>query len=363
MTAPTVPLGTATGLLRSARASSHHSPARALGVALACVVAVIATLLSRVLPVVGAPVLAIVIGALVSATRRPTPTAQPGLRFASKTVLQGSIVVLGSGLSVRQVWVLGTSSLPVLVSTLVVALVAAATIGRKMGVGRDLGTLIGVGTAICGASAIGAVEGVIGAADADVSYAIATIFCFNVTAVATFPAVGHLLGMSPHSFGLWAGTAVNDMSSVAASATIFGHNAVATAVVVKLTRTLMIIPVVLGITFWRRRRRRQPGGDLMVLAAEGQTVKDLARVFPTFIGWVMVAVVLNTLGLVPAAWHPDLAQLAQVMITVALAAIGLSSRLVDIGRAGRRPLILGAVLWALVSVTSLGLQAATGSLH
>ena len=135
---------------------------------------------------------------------------------------------------------------------------------RRLHLGRDLNTLIGVGTAICGASAIAATDAVIGADEADVSYAIATIFTFNVVAVLSFPSLGHLIGLSQHAFGLWAGTAINDTSSVVAASTIYGHAAVSYAVVVKLTRTLAIVPISLGLAAWRNRSARQananPGG-------------------------------------------------------------------------------------------------------
>lgn len=195
----------------------------------------VATVLGHFAPVVGAPVFAIVGGIIISLLRQPTPRERPDLTFSSKVVLQGSIVVLGTGLSFHQVLVTGSSSLPVLLGSLTVALVGAALLGRLLSIDRDLRTLIGVGTGICGASAIAATNAVISATEADVSYAIATIFTFSVVAVLTFPTIGHLLSLSPHAFGLWSGTAVNDMSSVVAASSIFGHGATSYAVVVKLT--------------------------------------------------------------------------------------------------------------------------------
>jgi uncharacterized integral membrane protein (TIGR00698 family) len=319
----------------------------------------VATVLGHLAPVVGAPVFAIVGGIFASTFWRPQSAIRPGLGFVSKYVLQGSIVVLGTGLSFHQVLATGSSSLPVLAGTLAVALGGAAIIGRQMGIERDLRTLIGVGTGICGASAIAATDAVIGASEADVSYAIATIFTFNVAAVLTFPTIGHLLDLSPHAFGVWAGTAVNDMSSVVAASSIFGHGATSTAVVVKLTRTLMIIPISVGLAFWRARRSRQqvPTGP------RPSAFKDMRHILPVFIGWFLFAVTMNTVGFIPHSWHTGLSGVAQVMITAALAAIGLSTRVRDIRRAGVRPLALGAILWGAVGLTSLGLQLATGTLH
>ena len=266
-------------------------------------------------------------------------------------------MVLGTGLSLHQVFSTGVSSLPVLLGSLAVALVGAAFLGRALSIDRDLRTLIGVGTGICGASAIAATDAVIAASEADVSYAISTIFTFNVIAVVTFPTLGHLIGLSPHSFGLWAGTAINDMSSVVAASSIFGHGATSYAVVVKLTRTLMIIPICLGLGVWRSRQFRSR--DI----AMGNPPRHIVRsVVPMFIAWFLLAVVLNSAGLVPSSWHGSLSGLAEVMITVALGAIGLSTNVKDIKQTGFKPLALGAILWILVAGTSLGLQAVTGSL-
>jgi uncharacterized integral membrane protein (TIGR00698 family) len=329
------------------------------GVGVVIALATVATAFGHLAPVVGAPVFAIVGGILASVLWRPSLAIRPGLGFVSKYVLQGSIVVLGTGLSFHQILTTGSSSLPVLFGTLTVALGGAAIIGSRLKIERDLRTLVGVGTGICGASAIAATDAVIGASEADVSYAIATIFTFNVAAVLTFPAIGHLLDLSPHAFGLWAGTAVNDMSSVVAASSIFGHGSASTAVVVKLTRTLMIIPISVGLALWRARRfpRQDPSGP------RSSALSHVRHILPVFIGWFLVAVTLNTVGLIPRSWHTGLSDVAQVMITAALAAIGLSTQVRDIRRAGLRPLALGAILWVVVGLTSLGLQLATGSLH
>ncbi len=322
------------------------------GLLASAALAVVATLLGRLVPIVGAPVFAIVGGILV-VLRRPLPASwRPGVHVAAKTILQGSIVVLGTALSFRQVLATGAASLPVMVGSLSVALAGAALLGRALGIDRDLRTLIGVGTGICGASAIAATDAVIDAPEADVTYAVATIFLFNVAAVLSFPTLGRLMHMSSTSFGLWAGTAVNDMSSVVAAASIFGHGATSSAVVVKLTRTLMIIPITLAIALWRARHDVTPGRSLL---------GHVRRTFPTFIAWFLLATTLNTLGLVPRVSHVALADLAQFMITMALGAIGLSTRVRDIVRAGMRPLALGAVLWILVGSVSLGLQTLTGA--
>ncbi|HET9691469.1 MAG TPA: putative sulfate exporter family transporter [Acidimicrobiales bacterium] len=338
------------------RAPSTLSGARrrvtevAPGLALAAAIAAVATAIGHALPVVGAPVVAVVAGAAVAVLRSPSERLTPGIAVASKKVLQASVVVLGSGLSLRQVLTVGAGSVPVLLGTLAVALVATVAAGRALGVRGATRTLIGVGTAICGASAIAAADAVIGADEADVSYAVATIFTFNVVAVLAYPPIGHALGLSQHAFGLWAGTAVNDVSSVVAAATVYGPSATSYAVIVKLTRTLAIVPICLALAARRDRRRDGAGGRL-----------PLRRVVPTFVVVFVAAVCADSLHLVPGSWHRGLADAAAWMITAALAAIGLSTDLGRIRRAGLRPMALGAVAWAAVGLAGLALQALTGS--
>ncbi|HUY06533.1 MAG TPA: putative sulfate exporter family transporter [Acidimicrobiales bacterium] len=322
------------------------------GLGLALAVAVVATLLGHLAPTVGAPVFAVVLGIVIASTHPLAEHIRPGLKFAGRTVLQSSIVILGFGLSFREVLSTGASSLPVLLGSLAVALIGAPLIGRALGINRDLRTLIGVGTGICGASAIAATDAVIGAAAVDVSYAIATIFAFNVVAVLTFPSLGHLLHLSPHGFGLWAGTAINDLSSVVAASSIFGHGATSTAVVVKLTRTLMIIPISITLGLLRMRSARK----LHQNNSRSFTLRLVHGALPLFICWFLVTVTANTIGIVPFQWHSDLNKTAQILITIALGAIGLSTRARDIYQSGMRPLVLGAMLWILVGVSSIGLE-------
>lgn len=322
------------------------------GVGLAAAVTVVATVLGGFAPVVGAPVFAIVIGIAISVVRSPGARVAPGIRFTSKRVLQGSIIVLGFGLSLGEVARVGSESLPVLAGTLAAVLGVAWLAGRRLGIRRDTTVLVGVGTAICGASAIAATSAAIDADDADVSYAVATIFLFNVVAVLTYPALGHALGLSQQSFGLLAGTAINDTSSVVAAANIYGAAALSYAVVVKLTRTLAIIPITLALAWWWNHDTH---------GVEGQR-PPLRRVFPGFIVGFIAAVLVNSAGVVPDAWHDPLAHVATWMITAALAAIGLSTNVAGIRRAGFRPILLGGVLWVTVGLASIALQAATDTL-
>lgn len=328
--------------------------ARVPGLAAALAVAGAGTAVGRLFPVIGGPVSGIVLGVLVAVLTKPGARLRSGIDFASKPVLKLSVVILGSQLSLAQIVRVGAGSLPVMVGTLAVCLAAAYGIGRWLGVVGDLRTLIGVGTGVCGASAIAAATPVIGAAGAEVAYAVSTVFLFNIAAVLAFPVLGHLLGLSQHAFGLFAGTAVNDMSSVVAATATYGPDAASYGVVVKLTRTLMIIPICLGLSALATRRARLSAG-----ATAGRV--RVAKLVPGFLIAFLAVAGANTAGLIPAEAHHGLSELAVFLITVALSAIGLSTDIGGLRRAGPRPLILGACLWVVVSAGSLGLQWLTGS--
>ena len=373
--------------------------ARLPGLALAVAVAAVATAAGRLVPVVGGPVSGIALGALVAVAVRPGERTRPGVDFAGRRVLQAAVVLLGARLSLGQVLRAGAGSLPVMLVTLAVCLTAAYGIGRRLGVVGDLRTLIGVGTGVCGASAIAAVTPVVGAAGADVAYAVSTIFVFNVAAVPAFPALGHLLGMDQHAFGLFAGTAVNDMSSVVAVASAYGGDAADQAVVVKLARTLMIIPICLGLAALARRRakvadaRANSGGDAGVRTGTGGDVAAgtgaggdvgactgtrgdvdagrsgnrlapvrVGRLVPWFLVGFLALAAVNTAGLLPAGAHGPLGAAAGFLITLALSAIGLSTDLARLRRTGPAPLLLGGCLWLVVTATSLAVQFLTGHL-
>lgn len=318
----------------------------------ACVlIAVVATVIGRLVPVIGFALPAIVIGVVIAVTRRPGARWLPGVSFSSKRLLQVGVVLLGTQLSLQAIVRVGLVSLPVMASTLLIALIGTVVVGRALGIERRLRTLIGVGTAICGASAIAAVAPVVAATSAEVAYAVSTIFVFNLTAAVLFPILGHLLHMGPTTFALFAGTAVNDTSSVVAAASAFSAAALGYAVVVKLVRTLVIIPV--SVTLAAMEARRNADGERM-------TVRRAIGLVPWFLVGFLVFVILRSIGAVPAASTDAFAQVSSFLIATALAGVGLSTNLSAIRSTGYRPLLLGAILWALVTVTALG---AIGVMH
>lgn len=318
-----------------------------IGFLLCAAIAVIASLLGRVAPIVGAPVFAILIGAAFASVWKMPAVLQPGIKFSSKALLQWSIVLLGAHLSLSEIIGGGAASLPVMLGTMVVVLALSYVLGRLLGLDRNLRRLLGVGTAICGGSAIAAISSVVEAEASDISYALGAVFLFNVVAVIVFPPLGHAMQMSQSAFGLWAGTAINDTSSVVAAAFAYGHDAGTQAVIVKLTRTTLIVPLVLFYV-WRRYK---------TLKEEGRKVEWL-KILPLFVLWFLVAAALNSFGLIPVEFQGPLQQIALFAIVVALAGVGLGTDVEKIRTAGMRPLLLGALLWVAISVASLGLARA-----
>lgn len=332
--------------------------ARLPGLALAAAIAAVSTVIGRFVPILGSAVPGIVIGVVLGALLKPGELLKPGIAYSSKFVLQLSVVFLGTQLSITEVGRVGLGSLPVMLGTLVICLAAAWLLGRALGVIGNLRTLIGVGTGICGASAIAATAPVVGAVGAEVAYAVSTIFLFNIAAVVVFPFLGHLFGMSQQAFGLFAGTAVNDTSSVVAAASTYGSQATSTAVVVKLVRTLMIIPITLGLAGVVARRPTASEGA----APARPTLTRVLRLIPWFLIGFVIACLVNTVGLIPDAAHGPIREVSIFLIATALSAIGLSTDIAGLRRAGWRPLLLGGLLWVIVTLSSLGLQWLTGSI-
>lgn len=330
---------------------------RTPGLLLAIAVGVVALLLGRWEPLIGGPVFGIVLGIVIRNLFSPDARFTHGIQFGGKQVLQWSIIALGFGLSLTQVAKTGVQSLAVTAVTMGTAFLAAWLLGRWLGVHDKLKILIGVGTAICGGSAIAAITPIIRPDEHDTAFAISTIFLFNLVAVLLFPLLGHLMHMSNLGFGLWAGTAINDTSSVVAAGYSYSHAAGDYATIVKLTRATLIIPVslILALVVAAREKRRHK--------AEGTVGHfSLAAIFPWFILWFLVASAIRTAGLVPEAIQPAIHVLAEFLIIVALSAIGLSANLRKMASTGVRPILLGLGVWIAVAVSSLLVQLAIGQL-
>lgn len=318
---------------------------KAPGTALAALIAYPAWLLGQKLPLVGSPVLGIVFGMLLAFAVRPK-AVESGIAFTSKNLLQYSIVLLGFNMNLYQVLRVGSQTLVLIVFTLTATFLAAYYVGKWLKVDRNASILIGVGTAICGGSAIAATSPVIRASDEDMARSISTIFLFNVAAAFLFPALGHGLGMTDYEFGLWAGTAINDTSAVVAAGYTYSNTAGDLAVIVKLTRTLMIIPVTLFLAFSTSRRQTGAAG----------TRYSFSAIFPWFIIGFVAASMLNTFVTLDAGMKSILTTCGKYMIVMAMAAVGLNTNLIKLVKSGWRPLMLGGICWVVLLATSLSVQ-------
>lgn len=316
------------------------------GLLLAAGLAVPAHLIGKIYPVVGGPVLAILLGMLAALIKRPE-AFNPGISYASKKILQYAIILVGFEMNLFRVAATGGETLLLMAFTLAAAFLAAYLLGRLLRVQKNANVLIGVGTAICGGSAIAATAPVIGARDEEVAQAVSTIFLFNIAAALLFPPLGRLMGLSDPGFGLWAGTAINDTSSVVAAGYAFSRPAGDLAVIVKLTRALMIVPVTLALALYASRQRT--GASY-----------SFGKIFPWFVLGFLAASALSTFLPIPPAALKGFVAIGKFLIVVAMAAIGLNTNITGLFKSGWRPMALGLGCWAVLAAVSLLAQRALG---
>lgn len=271
---------------------------------------------------------ALLLGMVLRQVRPPAERLTPGLRFSQKTMLQTAIVLTGAGLTAGEILSAGTVAMPVILVTVIAGLILIPMAGRLLRIQGKVTHLVATGTAICGATAIGAVTPVLGASAAEMAYAISTIFLFNILAVGVYPLLGHLAGFSDWMFGLWSGSAVHDTSSVLAAAYAFSDDAGQYATVVKLARTTLLIPMIIGY-------------GLMVGGGKRVEWQTIVRQFPSFIVWFAVAAVVNSLGWVPGLLAAPVKWLSKFLMVAALAAVGLNTDFGSLRQIGPRPMLLG----------------------
>ena len=334
---------------------------------LVCVVlAVPAWFLGKLVPVIGSAVFAIVFGMIIAFFRRPK-ILDKGIRFTSKKILQASIVFLGFGMNFITVVQVGGNSILIILSTITTSLVVAFVMSKILKIPTKTATLVGVGSSICGGSAIAATAPVIRAEDKDVATSISVIFLFNVIAAFIFPSIGRAIGLSDTGFGMWAGTAINDTSSVVAAGQSWesmtgSDTALKYATIVKLTRTLAIIPITLALSVIQLIKAKK--------ATDTGSVENsgfnFVKVFPWFVIFFLLAAVINT-WLFPVLGFSSsvssfLSDVGKFMITLAMAAIGLNTNLIRLVRSGWKPILLGLTCWIAIAFVSLGVQYALGLL-
>ncbi len=331
------------------------------GIILCLIIAVPSWFLGKQFPIIGGAVIAIIAGMVVTLFIKDKTSFETGIKFTSKKILQWAVVLLGFGMNLNVIFKTGAQSLPIIICTITISLVIAFVLHKAMRIPSKISTLVGVGSSICGGSAVAAAAPVIDADDEEVAQAISVIFFFNVLAAIVFPYFGKLVGFDTRSgeaFGIFAGTAVNDTSSVTAAASTWdnmwnlGSATLDKAVTVKLTRTLAIIPITLVLAFIRTRKKGKDASKV-----------SMKKIFPFFILYFVAASVITTvainLGVSPSFFNP-IKELSKFFIVLAMAAIGLNTNIIKLIKTGGKPIIMGACCWVGITAVSLIMQHVMG---
>ena len=332
------------------------------GIILSVGVALVACWIENLLPIhlVGSAVIAMFIGIILNHFLRNTKVFASGLKFTSKKILKFAIVLLGLSLNITTILNVGKMSLTVMIFTLLTCFGCGYFIGKALGLNWKLSNLISAGTGICGGSAIAAIAPTIDADDNDVAYAMSATFLFDMAMIVLFPIMGQAMGMTDQAFGIWAGTAVNDTSSVVATGYAFSEGAGDFATMVKLTRTLAIIPTVIIFAFVQLRLKRK---EALANSQNGSELKanfSITKIFPWFIlGFLAMSIVASVFE-VPAAVVSGTKSASKFLMVCALAAIGLNTSFSSMRKAGIRPMVHGFIISVLVVIVALVVEIAMG---
>lgn len=320
------------------------------GFILALMIAVVATWIEMLLPIhiIGASVIALFIGMLLNPLIKKNKLIGKGINFTSKKILRFSIILLGASLSITTILQVGRISLAVMFFTLLTCFGGGYFVGKWLGLNWKLSNLISAGTGICGGSAIAAVAPVIDAEDKDIAYAMSATFIFDMVMILLFPIMGRAIGLNDMAFGLWAGTAINDTSSVVAAGYAFSEAAGDFATMVKLTRTLVIIPTVLVFSLINARIKVNSQN----LNEQASKKVKITTLFPWFILAFVGMSLLNSFGFFPAALSSTLKDISKFLMVAALAAIGMKTNFSEMKQSGFNPMIHGFIISSLVVIVA-----------
>ena len=319
-----------------------------LGVAICFAVAGLSIWVERLIPgeLLGASIIALFMGTLINSFFHPG-WIKPALKFTSKKILKGAIILLGASLSISTVLTVGRQTFFVMIFTFAMCFGGGYFVRKIFKLNWKLGNLISAGTGICGGSAVAAIAPVIDADDKDIAFAMSSTFLFDMVMIALYPLMGKALGMNDIAYGIWAGTSVNDTASVVASGYAFSDAAGDYATMVKLTRTIAIIPTVLVFAWVGTRMKRKE-----LQAAEGKKV-NVVKIVPWFICGFLALAIVNSIGWIPADVSGAMKTASKFLMVTALAAIGLNTSLVDFKKAGLAPMFYGVTIDTLVTLTAL----------
>ena len=318
----------------------------------AIAIAAAAKFLESLLPIhlVGASVIALFIGMIINNFHTPGQTLKPGLTFTSKKILKFAIILLGASLSIGTILNVGKLSLTVMCFTLLTCFGGGFFIGKLLGLNWKLSNLISAGTGICGGSAIAAIAPVIDAEDTDIAYAMSATFLFDMAMILLFPIMGRWLNLSDMAYGLWAGTAVNDTSSVVAAGYAYSEAAGDFATMVKLTRTLSIIPTVIIFAFINTHLKRKNNKNISDNTVSKANIFSL---FPWFILGFIGLALINSFNLIPSAVSSAAKEFSKFLMVAALAAIGLNTSFKDMKKSGIAPMVHGFIISTLVIIVAI----------
>lgn len=321
-----------------------------LGVAICFAVAGVSVLTEHLIPgdLLGASIIALFMGTIINSFFHPD-WIKPALKFTSKKILKLAIILLGASLSINTIMSVGSMTFFVMLFTFAMCFGAGNLIRKFFGLNWKLSNLISAGTGICGGSAVAAIAPVIDADDKDIAFAMSSTFLFDMVMIAVYPIMGRLLGMSDIAYGIWAGTSVNDTASVVASGYAFSEAAGDLATMVKLTRTIAIIPTVLVFAYIGTRIKRRE----IQTANPGEKV-NLLKIIPWFICGFLALAVLNSIGCIPTDVSAVIKSASKFLMVTALAAIGLGTSITDFKKAGFAPMLYGITIDTLVTLTALG---------
>ena len=332
------------------------------GIILSAVIAFLACWIENILPIhlIGSAVIAMFIGMFLNHYLHNTTLFSDGLKFTSKKILKFAIILLGLSLNITTILHVGKMSLTVMIFTLLTCFGGGYFIGKALGLNWKLSNLISAGTGICGGSAIAAIAPTIDADDNDVAYAMSATFLFDMAMIVLFPIMGRALGMTDEAFGIWAGTAVNDTSSVVATGYAFSEGAGDFATMVKLTRTLAIIPTVITFAFIQLNLKRKEAHATCQNDSSIKANFSIKKIFPWFIiGFVIMSCIASIFP-IPATVISGTKALSKFLMVCALAAIGLNTSFSNMKKAGIRPMIHGFIISALVVIVALAVEIVMG---
>jgi uncharacterized integral membrane protein (TIGR00698 family) len=270
--------------------------------------------------------------------------------FSVRRILRSAIVLLGLQLSLTQVVTVGLAGLAMIAVTVVSTFVFTVWLGRRLGIDRKLAELIGAGTSICGASAVIATNTVTCAPDEDVAYALASITVFGSVSVLVYPALGGLVQLTPHAFGLWSGASIHEIAQVVAAAFQNGADAGNFGMIAKLSRVMLLAPMILALSYCTARRHQSVGTERVEQMASRAAVPK-----PWFVAGFSAAMLFNSLDLIPHAEKIYVVQATTFLLTVALAAMGLETDFRKLRAKGWKPLLVGTGSWLFISGFSLAL--------